>query len=153
MDRIANTVEANIKYWKRSTRRQEDIQELDYEFNLNHSVTNTARNINADAIFAYTQTGDTPRMLASFLPQCPIYAFTSTKKTYEQLSLVWNVTPILVLDKKEPNDIIEEGIKIAKESGYVKEGQIAIIAGGASILSSYSGDETINKVIGGILKI
>ena len=153
MDRIANTVEANIKYWKRSTRRQEDIQGLDYEFNLNHSVTNTARNINADAIFAYTQTGDTPRMLASFLPQCPIYALTSTEKTYEQLSLVWNVTPILVTNKKEPNDIIEEGIKIAKESGYVKEGQIAIIAGGASILSSYSNDKNMNKVIGVILKI
>lgn len=107
----------------------------------------------ADVIFAYTQTGDTPRMLSSFLPECPIYAITSTKKTYEQLSLIWNVEPILVLDKTKPNDIIEAGIQVAKEKGYVKDGDIAILAGGTSILASHDSNGAINQTIGGILKI
>ena len=153
MNKIAKTVEANIKYWKRSVRRQEDIEEMNYELNLNHSVTNTARDMKADVIFAYTQTGDTPRMLASFLPECPIYAITSTKKTYEQLALVWDVIPILV-EENEPDTMIHNGIQKAKELGYVHEGQIAVIAGGASILESYNEEvEDINKTIGGVLKI
>ena len=129
------------------------MQNLSYEFNLNHSVANTAKNMKADVIFAYTQTGDTPRILASFLPECPIYAITSTKKTYEQLSLVWNVVPILITNKTKPNDIIEEGIQIAKKKGYVKSGDIAVLAGGASILASHKTQEAINKTIGGVLKI
>jgi len=152
MTKIAGTVELNIKYWKRLTRRESDLDNMDYEFNLNRSVINTARDMRAKAIFAYTLTGDTPRMVASFLPECPIYAVTTNKKTYEQLSLEWNVTPILITNKQKPNDVIEEGITKAKKVGYVQEGDIVVIAGGASILASHR-DDGMNKTIGGILKV
>ena len=152
MCRISKSVESNIKYWKRATRREEDLTGMNYEFSLSHSVSNTAKAMNAGAIFAYTQTGDTPKMVASFLPECPIYAVTTDKKTYEQLSLVWNVMPILVENKKKPNDVIEAGIQIAKTRGYVQEGDVVVIAGGASILANH-GDEAMNRTIGGVLKI
>ena len=115
MNNIAIAVENYIKYWKRFTRREHDLTNLDYEFNLNHSVTSTAMEMNAKAIFAYTETGNTPRTIASFLPCCPIYALTSNEKTYRQLALSWNTTPILIKDKTKPNDIISEGIEEAKK--------------------------------------
>ena len=152
MCKIAGTVESNIKYWNRATRREQDLSQVNYEFNLSHSISNTARDMKAGAIFAYTITGDTPRMVASFLPGCPIFAVTTNKKTYEQLSLVWNVTPILITDKKKPNDVIEAGIQEAKKRGYVQEGDIVVIAGGASILANH-GDEAMNRTIGGVLKV
>lgn len=152
MDQIALAVEGYIKYWKRFTRREHDLKGLDYEFNLSHSVTSTAMEMKAKAIFAYTETGNTPRMIASFLPCCPIYALTSNEKTYRQLSLAWNTTPILIKDKSKPNDVISEGIEKAKKQGYVKEGDVVVIAGGASILSNH-GDEAMNRTIGGVLKI
>lgn len=151
MNQIALAVEAYIKYWKRFTRREHDLSDLNYEFNLSHSVTSTAMEMKAKAIFAYTETGNTPRMLASFLPACPIYALTNNEKTYRQLSLAWNTAPILIKEKTKPNDIIAEGIEEAKKRGYVKEGDIVVLAGGASILSNH--DEAMNKTIGGILKI
>lgn len=153
MAKISDSIEKNIKYWKRSTRREEDIQTYDYEFNLSHSVATTAKNMKTNAIFAYTEKGDTPRMISSFLPECPIYAITAVKKTYEQLSLVWNVTPILVKNKKKINDIIEQGLQQAKQVGYVKEGDVVVLAGGASILANHETDEAINRTIGGVLKI
>ena len=152
MCKIAASVEANIKYYKRATRREGDLSNKNYEFMLSHSVITTARDMKADAIFAYTEKGDTPRSVASFLPECPIYAVTSNEKTYEQLSLSWNVTPILITDKTKPNDIIEAGIEEAKQRGYVKEGDVAVIAGGASILASH-GDGAMNKTIGGVLRV
>ncbi len=151
MNNIARAVEDYIKYWKRFTRREHDLSDLDYEFNLNHSVTTTAMEMKAKAIFAYTETGNTPRMLASFLPACPIYALTNNEKTYRQLALAWNTTPILIKDKTKPNDIISEGLEEAKRRGYVQEGDIVVLAGGASILSNHG--EAMNRTIGGVLKI
>lgn len=154
MSKIAKTVEPNINYWKRIIRREEDRSNLNYEFNLCHSISNTARDMKATAIFAYTQTGDTPRMVASFLPACPIYAVTTNIKTYKQLALAWNIRPILITNKENPNDVIEEGINKAKQEGYVKEDDIVVIAGGASILSTHSEkSNTMNRTIGGVLKI
>ena len=154
MNNIAIAVEDYIKYWKRFTKREHNLTDVDYEFNLSHSVTATAMEMNAKAIFAYTETGDTPRMVASFLPACPIYALTSNEKTYRQLALAWNTTPILVKNKTNPNDIISEGIELAKKQGYVQEGDIVVIAGGASILSSHNSDNSaMNRTIGGVLKI
>lgn len=154
MSKIAKTVEPNINYWKRIIRREEDRSNLNYEFNLCHSISNTARDMKATAIFAYTQTGDTPRMVASFLPACPIYAVTTNLKTYKQLALAWNITPILITNTENPNDVIEEGIKIAKQKEYVKTDDIVVIAGGASILSTHNEkSNTMNRTIGGVLKI
>lgn len=154
MNQIAIAVEEYIKYWKRFTRREHDLTDLDYEFNLSHSVTSTAMEMKAKAIFAYTETGNTPRMIASFLPACPIYALTNNEKTYRQLALAWNITPILIKDKTKPNDVISEGIELAKKQGYVQEGDIVVIAGGASILSSHDNDSSaMNRTIGGVLRI
>ena len=154
MNEIATAVEQNIKYWKRFTRREHDLTDMNYEFNLSHSVTSTAMEMKAKAIFAYTETGNTPRMVASFLPSCPIYALTSNEKTYRQLALSWNTTPILIKGKTKPNDIISAGIEEAKKREYVKEGDIVVIAGGASIVSSKDmGEDAMNRTIGGVLKI
>ena len=154
MNEIATAVEQNIKYWKRFTRREHDLTDMNYEFNLSHSVTSTAMEMKAKAIFAYTETGNTPRMVASFLPSCPIYALTSNEKTYRQLSLSWDTTPILVKEKTKPNDVISAGIEEAKMKGYVQEGDIVVIAGGASIVSSKEmGEDAMNRTIGGVLKI
>lgn len=151
MNEIATAVEGYIKYWKRFTRREHDLTDLDYEFNLSHSVTSTAMEMKAKAIFAYTETGDTPRTVASFLPSCPIYALTNNEKTYRQLALAWNTTPILIKGTSKPNDVIAKGIEEAKKQGYVQEGDIVVIAGGASILSNH--EEAMNRTIGGVLKI
>lgn len=154
MNEIATAVEQNIKYWKRFTRREHDLTDMNYEFNLSHSVTSTAMEMKAKAIFAYTETGNTPRMVASFLPSCPIYALTNNEKTYRQLSLSWDTTPILVKEKTKPNDVISAGIEEAKKREYVKEGDIVVIAGGASIVSSKDmGEDAMNRTIGGVLKI
>ena len=96
MNQISLAVENYIKYWKRYTRRNLDLVNLDYEYKLNYSVTTTAMEMEADAILAYTETGDTARMIASFLPGCPVYALTSNIKTYRQLALTWNTIPILI---------------------------------------------------------
>ena len=154
MDKIALTVEKHVKYWRKFSRRENDLTNFDYEFSLNHSVTTTAMEMEADAILAYTETGNTPKMLASYIPECPIFAITHNEKTYKQLALVWNTIPILIKDKENPNDIIKAGIEEIKEKKYLNPGDVIIIAGGASIVSNSDKiDDEVNKTIGGVLKI
>ena len=85
MSRVATTIENSLKYWKRFKNKEYSLEELDYKFNMNYSVCTLASNIDAKAIIAYTNTGDTARMLGSFGPECPIFAITQNETTYRQL--------------------------------------------------------------------
>ena len=153
MNRIASTIEASIKYWKRFSIREIDFSRANYEFNINHSVCETAMNMNASAIFAYTETGDTPRMLSSFTPECPIYAVTTNEQTYRQLALSWGVYPILLESKSTINELLTEAVMRIKEQGNLHDGDDIVIAGGANVIPTLGQADTMNRVIGGVLKV
>ena len=150
MDKIANTIESSIKYWKRFRNRECRFCH-DYEFKINHSICTTAMNMEANAIFAYTRAGDTPRMVSSFSPSCPIYAVTQNETTYRQLALSWGVYPILVKEEGKINSLLGKAMNGVKEKGELKEGDTVVIAGGASVVPD--SEETINRTIGGVIRI
>ena len=152
MTKIATAVEASINYGRRFKRREYDLETKNYEFYLAHSICSTALQMNAKAIFAYTECGDTPKLLSSFLPCCPIYAVTSKEKTYKQLALAWDVTPILVKEDVPAKELIAKGIEVAKQAGYVASGDIVAIAGGESILPGNK-DDVMNRTVGGVIRI
>lgn len=152
MSKIATAVEGSINYAKRFKKREYDLEFNNYEFYLGHSICKTAIQMEAKAIFAYTECGDTPKMISGFLPGCPIYAVTSSEKTYRQLVLAWGVTPILVNEDLKPKELIEKAIEIAKEKGYVNSGDIVAIAGGELILPGRK-EDSMNRTVGGVIKI
>ena len=82
MSKIAKAVESSINYGKRFNRKEYNLQNKNYEFYLAHSICSAALQMNAKAIFTYTECGDTPKIISSFLPCCPIYAVTTSEKTY-----------------------------------------------------------------------
>lgn len=152
MDRIATTIESSIKYWKRFRNRECYFKNTNYEFNINHSICSTAMNMEAKAIFAYTETGDTPRMVSSFTPNCPIYVITENERTCRQLALTWGVYPRLAKIQSSINQVLTEEIKAVKKEGKLKDGDTIVIAGGARVAPN-SEEDTINRIIGGVLKI
>ena len=151
MDKIANAVESSIKYWKRFSTRECKFCNCNYEFKINHSICTTAMNMEANAIFSYTSEGDTPRMVSSFSPSCPIYAITQNEITYRQLALSWGVYPMLVKGEENINKILVNGMKQVKEKGELKDGDTVVIAGGGTVVPD--SDETINRTIGGVIRI
>ena len=80
---------------------------------------------------------------------CPILAITDNRRTYNQLAIVWNVTPIFVEKKDVINDIVEEGIEKLKQKGILEKDDIVVISGGPKLLASTQD----SKIIGGIAKI
>ena len=148
MVKIANRVEKDIDYWKKF-RENENIQMNSLESKIAYSTAVMAMNLDADAIVCYTNTGDSARRFAGMGVGCPILAITDNRRTYNQLAIAWNVTPIYVEKKEIIDDIIEEGIDKLKQKGILEKGDMVVVSGGAKWLAS--AEES--KIIGGIAKI
>lgn len=59
------------------------------------ATVQTARKSLGHAIFTYTSSGFTPKVLSKFRPKIPIISLTQSEKIYNQLSLYWGVVPVL----------------------------------------------------------
>ncbi len=149
MDKIAKTVETDLNYWKRFSNKEIDMSRDDIKKHVAYITTTTAKNLKADAIAVYTHTGNSAKLLAGMGPECPILAITDCEKTFYQLGLVWNVTPILVQERDSIDETIDEGIEKLKKEGILESGDIIVLSGGAKILNNH----TENQVIDGVLKI
>ena len=149
MSKIAHSIEKEISYDKRIARRNIDFENMDYEFYLDHSICSAARQMNAKAIFAYTEAGNTPRKISSLLPNCPIIAVTKDEKTYRQLAIVADVIPLLINEEGDAKEIISKGIDKAIELGIIEKGDVLAISGGDTILAN--NDSKMNRTIGGVI--
>ena len=148
MVKIANRVEPDINYWKRFE-QNENIDLTDFKTQVAYSACISAKNMNADAIVCYTNTGDSARKLSGLGAGCPILAITDNKRTFRQLALAWNVTPVYVDSKETVDKTVEAGIEKLQAKGILEKGDTIVISGGSKILE----DKTEGKILGGILKI
>ena len=148
MVKIANRVESDIDYWKKF-RENENIDMSDLESKISYSSAVMAMNLNADAIVCYTNTGDSARRFSGMGVGCPILAITDNKRTYNQLAIAWNVTPIFIEKKNTIDEVVEAGIEKLKQKGILEKGDMIVVSGGAKWLSSAED----SKIIGGIAKI
>ena len=87
--------------------------------------------MSAAAIVAPTVAGDTARTIARFRPHCPIVAVTPSPITQRQLALVWGVYPVLSKRVGSTDEVISDAVEAAQQHGYLREGDIVIITGGA----------------------
>ena len=81
---------------------------------------------------------------------CPILAITDNRRTYNQLAIVWNVTPIYIEKNDNIDKTVELGIQKLKDKGILEKGDTVVISGGATLLEDTA---EYSKIIGGIAKI
>ena len=148
MVKIANRVEPEIHYWKRFT-NNEDLDLSNDVTKIAYSACVTAKNMNADAIVTYTHTGDSARKLAGLGAGCPILAITDNKRTFHQLALAWNVTPVYVEGEETIEETVEKGIQKLKEKEILEKGDVVVLLGGAQTFTQ----GLDKKVLGGIVRI
>ena len=148
MTKIAHRVEDDIEYWKRF-RNNENTKIEKLEDKIAYSTCVMAMNMDADAILCYTHTGDSARRLAGLGAGCPILAITDNRRTFNQLAIVWNVTPIYVERVSSIDKVIEDGIAKLKDKEIIEKGDMIVIAGGAKLLNN--AEES--QIVGGIAKI
>lgn len=167
MNDIALTVEHSINFWNRFKKRNIDkftAQDIDYKEKntnidlytlkkqMNFSVCSSAMFSNAKAIIVVSENGQTPAIISSFRPACPIYVITSSEVAYRQFSLEWGVTGVYIENTYDFETILTKGIEELKNKDLLEKGDIVILSGG------YAKEENSDKylssqALGAVIKI
>ena len=148
MDKIARRVEPTINYWKRFD-QNENVELNDLESNISYSACVIAKNIKADAIVCYTNSGNSARRLAGMGAGCPILAITDNRRTFNQLALAWNVTPVLVEKQETIDKTIEVGLKKLQDKEILEKGDTVVLSSGSKMLEN----SKESKIIGVVVRI
>ena len=97
-----------------------------------HAAITMADNLKAAAIVALTETGFTSRLISKYRPSCPILAISSSQRVVRRLAMNWGVTAIQYTGDGADDDRLEFAMRIARESGYARSGDIVIATTGSN---------------------
>jgi pyruvate kinase len=93
MRQIIETAEADFPY-RDFFLRESRIDCHDISCAISLASVRTAYSLDAKAIFAFTSSGFTARLISRYRPEMPILALTEYPKTYHQLAFNWGVIPV-----------------------------------------------------------
>jgi pyruvate kinase len=136
MAKIARTVEASEEY--RTKMRQfhrYDSGKSAVSDIMTHAAYQTATDIAAAAIVIPTMSGNTARLLSTFRPEQPILAATPSDVIQRQLLLNWGVYPTLVKIAEDSEEMIQNAMRAAIDSGLLKKSDRAVMVAGMPIVS------------------
>ncbi len=129
MSSIAEYTEQEIDY-KRRFELIHQGQKTDLTSAISHATVTTAHDMDAKAIFTVTESGRTSRAVSRYRPSCPIISGTPDKKAWYQLSISWGITPIIMHEKDNTDELFDQAIDIAKSHSLVSDGDLCVITAG-----------------------
>lgn len=98
-----------------------------------YNACKLAKDTRADALIGMTQSGFTAFVLSSYRPYSPLYIFTKEKTLVNQLSLSWGVRAFFYDEEESLDDIMFDQIKILKERGFLKTGDVVVNTGSTPV--------------------
>lgn len=103
-----------------------------------------AESIGAQAILAFTQTGDTAALVSKYRPNLPVYAVTPSTTVRRRLSLYSGVRSIRVDIQGSTEAQICSVEKAVLDYGFLKKGDMVVITMGSPL--SHSGTTNLLKI-------
>ena len=98
-----------------------------------HAACLTARDVNAAAIVTVSESGNTARLLSKYRPSQPIIACVMDEQVQRQLSVSWGITPLMMDLATSTDELIEKSTALAKEHGYLHDGELAVVTAGVPV--------------------
>jgi pyruvate kinase len=130
MDRIARAVEPSIDY-------RHELPEATDNPTIGQAMSNAACDLaealQAKAILVPTFTGRTASAVARLRPRRPIVALTHVDWAMRQLALEWGVTPLLISQTGNVEDLWRLAVEAAREAGVVESGDRVVITAGTAV--------------------
>ena len=94
------------------------------------ATVEAVRRLKAPLIFTFSRSGFTARIVSSVRPPVPVLGITDSRRTYNQLALVWGVIPVLCPENASFDEMLEAGRRAALERGLGKPGQRIVLTAG-----------------------
>ena len=130
MDRIACAVEPSMGY-------RHELPEANDDPTIGGAMSNAACDLaealRARAILVPTFTGRTASAVARLRPRRPIVALTHVDWAIRQLALEWGVTPLLIPECQDVEDLWSRSIDAARDAGLVSAGDRVVITAGTAV--------------------
>jgi pyruvate kinase len=98
---------------------------------ISYAARDIGERLDAKALVAYTQSGDTVRRLARLHTPLPLLAFTSLPEVRSQLALSWGTETFIVPHIQTTDGMIKQVDKSLLELGRYKRGDLVVIIAGA----------------------
>ena len=97
------------------------------------SAVNIQKEIDAQCIIAFSQSGRTSMKISKQRPTSPVYAFTSRMDTYNRLSLIWGITPMFIADIKDARRLITASEHLLMEKKWVQKDDLIVLVIGMGL--------------------
>lgn len=150
MRSIIQTAEADFAY-EDFFFRDARIDTHDISSSISVASVKTAYDAGAKAIFAFTSSGSTARIISRFRPEMPIVALTNNEKTYNQLAFNWGVIPVAPHHAKNAQEALEITSNFAQENGIVQYGDLVVVTAGTPFGMSGTTNMMVVESIGEVL--
>lgn len=89
-----------------------------------------AEHLAARFIITTTSSGYSARMVAKHRPETKIFALTPSQKVYNQLALVWGVSPLILPNFHTTDELIYQSVDLLRDRKMTKKGDLLIIIAG-----------------------
>jgi pyruvate kinase len=115
------------------------------------AAVKTAVSSRSKAIFVFTHSGFTARLVSRFRPQVPIIALTTNIKIYHQLSFLWGVVPLVAKKCKDAEEAFSMMSQFALQEGLVVFGDLVVMTAGVPFNRKGSTNLMMVESIGHVL--
>ncbi|HZC31482.1 MAG TPA: pyruvate kinase, partial [Gaiellaceae bacterium] len=130
MDRIARAIEPSMDY-------RHELPEAHENPTIGGAMSNAACDLaealRAKAILVPTFTGKTASAVARLRPRRPIVALTHMDWAMRQMALEWGVTPLLIKECTDVEDLWAVSIEAARREGFLESGDRVVITAGTAV--------------------
>lgn len=117
---------------------------------ITHAVAQSAVNIlheiDAKCIVAFSVSGRSSQLISKQRPSKPVYAFSSREETFNQLSLMWGVTPMYIPRIDNVQRLLDGSERILLEKGCVEMGDLIVLVIGMGLTSGSTNSIKIHRV-------
>jgi pyruvate kinase len=110
------------------------------------SAVNILHEIDGNCIVVFSVSGKTSKQISKQRPSNPVYAFTSSKATYNRLSLLWGVTPMYIPDIKDARRLIQASENLLIDKTLVKKEDLIVLVIGMGLKEGSTNMIKIHRV-------
>ncbi len=100
---------------------------------ISNATVVSSEDIGARLIIAFTESGNTARLISDYRPKARIIALTPHLETYNRLAVFWGVEPVKVPAVKSTDAMLRQVNKTLVERGFAHVGEELVITSGVPL--------------------
>jgi pyruvate kinase len=100
---------------------------------MSNAACDLAEALSAKAILVPTFTGRTASAVSRLRPRRPIVALTHVVTSLQHMAIEWGVTPLVIPESNDVDDLWKNSIDAAREAGIVNAGDRVVLTAGTAV--------------------